>query len=65
MATLAADSGTRRNILLPAALDRTLATGSALMLLVIIGALVRGYPHWVDAKAIVWVHLATIMVALA
>lgn len=34
------------------------------MLVVIIAALVRGYPHWMEAKATVWAHLVTIMIAL-
>ena len=49
----------------PEAYDKGLALGATLLLAAVLAALVRGYPHWAEVPAIVWAHLATILVALA
>jgi uncharacterized membrane protein len=35
------------------------------MLAAVLAALVRGYPHWTEAKPLVWAHLLTIIIAMA
>lgn len=49
----------------PEALDKALAAGAALLLAVVLVALVRGRAEWGEVPGIVWVHLATIVTALA
>lgn len=49
----------------PDTFDRLLASASALMLAAVTAALVGGYPHWTEARPLVWAHLLTILVALA
>jgi uncharacterized membrane protein len=44
--------------------ERLLAWGAMLMLAVVTIAVVRGEAHWSRVPAFVWVHLATIMIAL-
>lgn len=49
----------------PDTFDCVLAIASALMLAAVLAALARGYPHWTEAKPLVWAHVLTILVALA
>jgi len=66
MAT-AAGSGTRRGAarLGVDTYDRLLAAGAALLLVIVLVALARGHAHWGAVPALVWAHLATIVIALA
>ncbi len=50
--------------LAPNIFERALAGGAAAMCVVVVMALVRGHAHWGEAPALVWLHLATIVVAL-
>ena len=45
--------------------ERLLAAGAVLLLAVVLVALARGRAHWSDAGLPIWLHLGTIMVALA
>lgn len=67
MATLAEPPRlrTKRKSIRPDLFERLLAFASGLMLAAVLAALVRGYPHWTEAKPLVWAHLVTIIVALA
>ena len=66
MATTLAEAPRKKaKPLTPDLFERVLAIGSAAMLLFVVAALVRGYPHWAEAKPTVWAHLLTIVVALA
>lgn len=66
MATTLAEAPRKKaKPLTPDPFERVLAIGSAAMLLFVVAALVRGYPHWTEAKPTVWAHLLTIVVALA
>lgn len=65
MTTIANAPGKRSKPLAPDLFERVLAVASAVMLLFVVAALVRGYPHWAEAKPTVWAHLLTIIVALA
>lgn len=51
--------------LLPTAFERLLGVGAFAMLAVVLTALVRGHAHWPEVPAIIWLHLATIITALA
>jgi uncharacterized membrane protein len=64
---MASDAQTlpRRPSLRPDRFDQVLAVLSALLLAAVLAALVRGYPHWTEARPLVWTHLITIIVALA
>ena len=65
MALIANAPGKKSKPLAPDSFERVLAAASLVMLLFVVAALVRGYPHWVEAKPTVWAHLLTIIVALA
>jgi uncharacterized membrane protein len=54
-----------RRSIRPDGFERVHAWASALMLVTVLAALVRGFPHWTEAKPLVWAHLFTIIVALA
>ena len=45
--------------------EQVLAAGSVLLLACVIAALARGRAHWAAVPAAVWLHLATILIALA
>ncbi|MDQ2878652.1 MAG: hypothetical protein M3R41_06215 [Pseudomonadota bacterium] len=45
--------------------ERFLAIAAVALLVTVIAALARGYPHWSAVPGTVWAHLATIMLALA
>ena len=49
----------------PEAYDRFLAVAAALLLVAVLAALARGHAEWARVPAIVWAHIATILVALA
>jgi uncharacterized membrane protein len=44
--------------------ERALATVAVILLSLVIAALARGHPQWGRVPAIVWAHLATILIAL-
>lgn len=46
-------------------LERVLAYAAAALLAAVIAALARGFAQWSQVPVLVWVHLATVMVALA
>lgn len=48
----------------PERADRLLAVGAALMLAAALAALARGHADWPNVPAIIWVHVALILVAL-
>jgi uncharacterized membrane protein len=48
----------------PGGVDRILAGGCAVLLLAIIAAIVRGRSQWPQASGLIWLHLATIVLAL-
>jgi uncharacterized membrane protein len=45
--------------------ERILAGGSVLLLACVVVALGRGFAHWHQVSLPIWLHLATIMIALA
>ena len=45
--------------------EKLLAYAAILLLIAVLTALIRGRPHWPEVPSIVWIHLATILVALA
>ena len=47
------------------ALERVLAYAAMVLLAAVAAALVRGYGEWARVPALIWAHLATIIVALA
>lgn len=68
MATAVEPSSISRKVsksIRPDAYERFLAVAAAVLLVFVIAALVRGYPHWTEAKPLVWAHLLTIILALA
>lgn len=65
MATLAPTPSRSRATFAPDTLERVLAIGAILLTLAVLAALVRGYGQWSRVPAVVWVHLATILIALA
>jgi uncharacterized membrane protein len=67
MASLADSPAPRRKrkSIRPDGYERLLAAGTAIMLVAVIAALVRGAAEWDRVPAVVWAHLLTIIVALA
>ena len=55
----------RRLSLVPNMFERLLAFGAAVLFVVVIAALLRGRSQWPTVPVIVWLHLGTIIVALA
>lgn len=49
----------------PDSFERFLAYGSAVMFFAVTAAIIRGFSHWADLKLVIWIHLITILVALA
>ena len=49
----------------PDAFERILAIGAIALLIVVLAALARGYGQWARVPGVVWLHLATILIALA
>lgn len=58
-------SSTSATSLTPELWDRALAIGAAILLVAVTLALFRGYGEWARVPAIVWAHIATILIALA
>ncbi|KHL26869.1 membrane protein [Croceibacterium mercuriale] len=54
-----------RSLLAPTTFDRVLAAGAAVLLLAVLVALARGFGQWAQLPAALWVHILTILVALA
>lgn len=65
MATAAVSTGRRTDIRRVHAFERFLATGAALLLAVVLVALFRGRAQWHLIGPAIWLHLATILAALA
>ena len=61
----AAGLSVRRTTVAPARVERVLAAGAAVLLAAVLVALARGHAEWGRVPAVVWVHLLTIIVALA
>jgi uncharacterized membrane protein len=55
----------RRHPWAPEAVDRVLALAAAVLLAAVLAALARGHAEWGRVPAVVWTHIATILVALA
>jgi uncharacterized membrane protein len=55
----------KRKSIAPDLYERMLAGGSILLLVAVAAAIARGASQWASVPAMVWVHLATIMLALA
>lgn len=55
----------RKKSLGPDGYERFLAWGAVVLLAFVLAAIARGAPEWSRVPAIVWLHLVTIMVALA
>ncbi|RYD47107.1 MAG: hypothetical protein EOP60_18020 [Sphingomonadales bacterium] len=49
----------------PDRFERLLSIGAMILLAAVLIALARGHAHWSEIGAVVWAHLATILVALA
>ena len=64
MATVAGPNP-RAKAITPDRFERVLAVGATLLLLAVITALARGYGEWQLIKVNLWVHLGTMIVALA
>ena len=62
---LAAPAPARLHPLDPELFDKLLAAASVLLLAAVLAALARGYGEWGGVPAIVWAHIATILVAVA
>ncbi len=60
----AAPAPARRHPWAPGAYDRVLAVAATVMLAAVLAALARGHGEWHRVPAIVWAHIATILVAL-
>ena len=51
--------------LAPDWIDKSLAAAAVLLLACVAAALARGWSHWSEIPTLVWVHLVTVLVALA
>lgn len=65
MATLAIEAARRRPSLEADAFERVLAGAAAVILAAAVTALVRGRGEWAQVPPIIWLHIATVLVALA
>lgn len=65
MATAAVRAGRPTDIRRVNAFERFLAGGAALLLAVVLVAIARGHAQWHLIGAAIWLHLATIVLALA
>ncbi len=65
MATLFVKTNAKVGSIAPNGLDRVLAVASVALLVTVLVALGRGYPQWGEVPAIIWAHLATVLVSLA
>lgn len=67
MTTASSAAAVRRDRagLAPARIDRILSAGAVILLAAALAAIVRGASQWGQVPAIVWLHLATILVAVA
>ena len=63
MATAVANSE-RRHSLAPDTYERVLAVGAMILLAAMVTAIIKGRADWNRIDAVVWLHLATIFVAL-
>lgn len=64
LATIADRSARLRQPLAADGLERALGGLSLVLLGVALAALVRGRAHWAEVPLVVWLHLATVLVAL-
>lgn len=65
MATVTGDARPRANPLAPDGFERALAVLAAVLLACVVAAVIKGQADWPKIPAIVWLHLATIVIALA
>lgn len=65
MATLAPTPTRPRATFAPDTFERVLAIGAVVLTIAVLAALARGYGEWSRVPPVVWIHLATIMIALA
>lgn len=65
MASVARPTPARRSILKPDWIDRLLAAAALAMLTMLATALWKGRGGWGEVSAFIWVHLATVAIALA
>ena len=65
MATIIDTGADRASPQAPDTFERVLAAGAVVLLTAVFAALVRGHAQWGTVPAIVWAHIATILVALA
>lgn len=65
MATFVDISAPRPHPFAPTHFERALGLAALALLACVVVALAKGYPSWGRVPAVIWVHLATIMVALA
>ncbi len=65
MATIATRAGKAPPSLAPDRFERVLAIAAAILLAFVIAALLRGNRHWGQVPVLVWLHLGSMMIALA
>ncbi len=65
MATTIGAATKRNKPLTPDTYEKILAVAAMLLFAAVIAAIVRGHPYWARIQPIIWVHLLTIMIALA
>jgi uncharacterized membrane protein len=65
MATIVGDIRPRAKSLAPDTFERVLAAGSIVLLAAVAVALFRGWAEWGRIPTVVWLHLSTIIIALA
>ena len=55
----------RRHPWAPESFDKLLAVAALVLLAAVLAALTRGFPEWGRVPAVIWAHIATILVAVA
>lgn len=65
MATIADPLPRRSSPLDADGYERVLSVAAIILFCFVIAALARGYPYWAKIPSAIWVHLATIMIAVA
>lgn len=64
MATVFVKADAKVGSIAPNMFDRILAAAAALLFVVVLVALARGYPQWPLVPGVIWAHLITVMVGL-
>ena len=65
MATIAPRSVAKSQSIRPDTYELVLAAGAVILLAAVLAAIVRGHAHWQEVPSIVWLHLGTVLIALA